>query len=259
MEKELNRKDAATEKADNREYVYVRYENDDDDEMDIYDMIDLGKKGVLILKRYIALLLVFVLVGGVLGYVKAKLTIKQNYTSTALLFVDLDRDNYVSTNDTSESATIRMLANSFSEVVHSDTVIAPVIKKYVPNSNSAPLTDEAIDQEIADLRDNIAIYSPDGTQTVQVSVTYEDADIAKSICEDIVTSGISIMEDASSYTVISIVSPASDAIKEKKESSVSAAFSMAAIFLLIALAIVVVRELAAAYKAHEAAKTSEKK
>ena len=47
MEKEQNHNGTALEKADNREYVYVRYECNDDDEMDIYDIIDLCKKGVL--------------------------------------------------------------------------------------------------------------------------------------------------------------------------------------------------------------------
>lgn len=65
MEKEQNHNGTALEKADNREYVYVRYECNDDDEMDIYDIIDLCKKGVLILKRYIVLLLIFVLAGSV--------------------------------------------------------------------------------------------------------------------------------------------------------------------------------------------------
>ena len=50
MEKEQNHNGTALEKADNREYVYVRYECNDDDEMDIYDIIDLCKRGVLILK-----------------------------------------------------------------------------------------------------------------------------------------------------------------------------------------------------------------
>ena len=59
MAEEMNRKDAAQEKLTDRNYVYVRYENDDDDEMDIYDIITLCKKGLLIAKRYIALLLVF--------------------------------------------------------------------------------------------------------------------------------------------------------------------------------------------------------
>ena len=41
MAEEMNRKDAAQEKLTDRNYVYVRYENDDDDEMDIYDIITL--------------------------------------------------------------------------------------------------------------------------------------------------------------------------------------------------------------------------
>ena len=45
MEKEQNHNGTALEKADNREYVYVRYECNDDDEMDIYDIIDLCSKG----------------------------------------------------------------------------------------------------------------------------------------------------------------------------------------------------------------------
>ena len=64
MAEEMNRKDAAQEKLTDRNYVYVRYENDDDD-----DIITLCKKGLLIAKRYIALLLVFFVLGGVVGSV----------------------------------------------------------------------------------------------------------------------------------------------------------------------------------------------
>ena len=94
MAEEMNRKDAAQEKLTDRNYVYVRYENDDDDEMDIYDIITLCKKGLLIAKRYIALLLVFFVLGGVVGFVKAKVFKEEKYTSTALLFVEQAHETY---------------------------------------------------------------------------------------------------------------------------------------------------------------------
>ena len=124
MAEEMNRKDAAQEKLTDRNYVYVRYENDDDDEMDIYDIITLCKKGLLIAKRYIALLLVFFVLGGVVGFVKAKVFKEEKYTSTALLFVDLNRDVIDTSNDMNESSKISMLANSFSQIVSSDSVRA---------------------------------------------------------------------------------------------------------------------------------------
>ena len=129
MAEEMNRKDAAQEKLTDRNYVYVRYENDDDDEMDIYDIITLCKKGLLIAKRYIALLLVFFVLGGVVGFVKAKVFKEEKYTSTALLFVDLNRDVIDTSNDMDESSKISMLANSFSQIVSSDSVIAPIAKQ----------------------------------------------------------------------------------------------------------------------------------
>ena len=134
MAEEMNRKDAAQEKLTDRNYVYVRYENDDDDEMDIYDIITLCKKGLLIAKRYIALLLVFFVLGGVVGFVKAKVFKEEKYTSTALLFVDLNRDVIDTSNDMNESSKISMLANSFSQIVSSDSVIAPIAKQYALDS-----------------------------------------------------------------------------------------------------------------------------
>ena len=91
--------------------------------MDIYDVVDLCKKGVSILKRYIVLLLIFVLAGSVLGYLKAKHDASETYTSSALLFVDLDREQYSSSNDIYDASTLSMLAKSFSQIVNSDSII----------------------------------------------------------------------------------------------------------------------------------------
>lgn len=243
MAEEMNRKDAAQEKLTDRNYVYVRYENDDDDEMDIYDIITLCKKGLLIAKRYIALLLVFFVLGGVVGFVKAKVFKEEKYTSTALLFVDLNRDVIDTSNDMNESSKISMLANSFSQIVSSDSVIAPIAKQY------------ALDSE------NITVTVPSDTQTINVSVTDDDAERCQSICETIVDTGIKAMDSATNYATISIVSPASEGKKEKSEAAGAAAsaLTMAAIFLVVAILIVAVRELGIAYKAHEAAKQEEEK
>ena len=140
------------EKADNREYVYVRYEGNGDDEMDIYDIIELCKKGALILKRYIVLLLIFVLAGSVLGCLKAKHDASEAYTSSALLFVDLNREQY-------ETSTLSMLAKSFSQIVNSDSIMTPVSNKFSVS--------------------NVDVTVPDGTQTIQVTVTADNASDAK--------------------------------------------------------------------------------
>ena len=229
MEKEQNHNGTALEKADNREYVYVRYECNDDDEMDIYDIIDLCKKGVLILKRYIVLLLIFVLAGSVLGYLKANHDASEAYTSSALLFVDLNREQY-------ETSTLSMLAKSFSQIVNSDSIMTPVSDKFAVS--------------------NVDVTVPDGTQTIRVTVTADNASDAKEGCASLVNAGIDAVTSATNYATITVVSPASEAAQSSMEDTAKDTAMAAVIFLLVALAIVTVRELAFAYKAHEAAKAN---
>lgn len=217
------------EKADNREYVYVRYECNDDDEMDIYDIIDLCKKGVLILKRYIVLLLIFVLAGSVLGCLKAKHDASEAYTSSALLFVDLNREQY-------ETSTLSMLAKSFSQIVNSDSIMTPVSNKFSVS--------------------NVDVTVPDGTQTIQVTVTADNASDAKEGCASLVNAGIDAVTSATNYATITVVSPASEAAQSSMEDTAKDTAITAVIFLLVALAIVTVRELAFAYRAHETAKAN---
>ena len=217
------------EKADNREYVYVRYEGNGDDEMDIYDIIDLCKKGALILKRYIVLLLIFVLAGSVLGCLKAKHDASEAYTSSALLFVDLNREQY-------ETSTLSMLAKSFSQIVNSDSIMTPVSNKFSVS--------------------NVDVTVPDGTQTIQVTVTADNASDAKEGCASLVNAGIDAVTSATNYATITVVSPASEAAQSSMEDTAKDTAITAVIFLLVALAIVTVRELAFAYRAHETAKAN---
>lgn len=236
MEKELNHSGTALEKASNREYVYVRYESDDDDEMDIYDIVDLCKKGVSILKRYIVLLLIFVLAGSVLGYLKAKHDASETYTSSALLFVDLDREQYSSSNDIYDASTLSMLAKSFSQIVNSDSIMTPVSDKFAVS--------------------NVDVTVPDGTQTIQVAVTADNASDAKEGCASLVNAGIDAVTSATNYATITVVSPASEAVQSSMEDTAKDTATAAVIFLLVALAIVAVRELTFAYRAHETAKAN---
>ena len=236
MEKELNRNGTALEEANNREYVYVRYESDDDDEIDIYDIVDFCKKGVSILKRYIVLLLIFVLAGCVLGYLKAKHDASETYTSSALLFVDLDREQYSSSNDIYDASTLSMLAKSFSQIVNSDSIMTPVSDKFAVS--------------------NVDVTVPDGTQTIQVAVTADNASDAKEGCASLVNAGIDAVTSATNYATITVVSPASEATQSSVEDTAKDTAMTAVVFLLVALAIVAVRELTFAYRAHETAKAN---
>lgn len=236
MEKEPNRNGTALEEANNREYVYVRYESDDDDEMDIYDIVDFCKKGVLILKRYIVLLLIFVLAGSVLGYLKAKHDASETYTSSALLFVDLDREQYSSSNDIYDASTLSMLAKSFSQIVNSDSIMTPVSDKFAVS--------------------NVDVTVPDGTQTIQVAVTADNASDAKEGCASLVNAGIDAVTSATNYATITVVSPASEATQSSVEDTAKDTAMTAVVFLLVALAIVAVREFTFAYRAHETAKAN---
>lgn len=236
MEKEPNRNGTALEEANNREYVYVRYESDDDDEIDIYDVVDLCKKGVSILKRYIVLLLIFVLAGSVLGYLKAKHDASETYTSSALLFVDLDREQYSNSNDIYDASTLSMLAKSFSQIVNSDSIMTPVSDKFAVS--------------------NVDVTVPDGTQTIQVAVTADNASDAKEGCASLVNAGIDAVTSATNYATITVVSPASEATQSSVEDTAKDTAMTAVVFLLVALAIVTIRELTFAYRAHEAAKAN---
>lgn len=236
MEKELNRNGTALEEANNREYVYVRYESDDDDEIDIYDIVDFCKKGVLILKRYIVLLLIFVLAGSVLGYLKAKHDASETYTSSALLFVDLDREQYSSSNDIYDASILSMLAKSFSQIVNSDSIMTPISDKFAVS--------------------NVDVTVPDGTQTIRVTVTADNASDAKEGCASLVNAGIDAVTSATNYATITVVSPASEATQSSMEDTAKDTAMTAVVFLLVALAIVAVRELTFAYKAHETAKAN---
>ena len=236
MEKELNRNGTALEEANNREYVYVRYEPDDDDEIDIYDIVDFCKKGVSILKRYIVLLLIFVLAGSVLGYLKAKHDASETYTSSALLFVDLDREQYSSSNDIYDASTLSMLAKSFSQIVNSDSIMTPISDKFAVS--------------------NVDVTVPDGTQTIQVAVTADNASDAKEGCASLVNAGIDAVTSATNYATITVVSPASEATQSSVEDTAKDTAMTAVVFLLVALAIVAVRELTFAYRAHETAKAN---
>ena len=247
MAQELENKNTLRETADDRQLVYVRYEDDGDEELDIFDIITLCKKGLLILKKYIALLLVFLVIGGVLGFVKSKQSVVKTYTSDTVLFVDLNRED-TEADATNESARISMLVNSFAEIVQSDAVLSPIAQKYSMEGS---------------LRDCISVKTPANTQILLVSVTdtssLGEENRAKSICEDIINAGIASMDSVADYATIKVISPATETRQEINGGSSKSALSMAAIFLVVALVIVIVRELGLAYKAHEAAAKSDKK
>ena len=142
------------------------------------------------------------------------------------------------------------------------SVIAPIAKQYALDSEDIDVENEdAVNTKVDNLRENITVTVPSDTQTINVSVTDDDAERCQSICETIVDTGIKAMDSATNYATISIVSPASEGKKEKSEAAGAAAsaLTMAAIFLVVAILIVAVRELGIAYKAHEAAKQEEEK
>ena len=68
--------------------------------------------------------------------------------------------------------------------------------------------------------------------------------------------GIDAVTSATNYATITVVSPASEAAQSSMEDTAKDTAITAVIFLLVALAIVIVRELAFAYRAHETAKAN---
>lgn len=158
-----------------------------------------------------------------LGYLKAKHDASETYTSSALLFVDLDREQYSSSNDIYDASTLSMLAKSFSQIVNSDSIMTPVSDKFAVS--------------------NVDVTVPDGTQTIQVAVTADNASDAKEGCASLVNAGIDAVTSATNYATITVVSPASEATQSSVEDTAKDTAMTAVVFLLVALAIVAVREL----------------
>lgn len=131
----------------------------------------------------------------------------------------------------------------------SDAVIAPLAEQYADEN-------ETIADKMTDLEKNISVYVPGGSQTVCVSVTDEDPLAAQEICNAIVDAGINALNNSTSSATISVVFPSSKALEvaDSESSAISSIGKMAAIFLVLALMIILIRELAMAYKAHNAAK-----
>lgn len=131
----------------------------------------------------------------------------------------------------------------------SDAVIAPLAEQYADEN-------ETVADKMTDLEKNISVYVPGGSQTVCVSVTDEDPLAAQEICNAIVDAGINALNNSTSSATISVVFPSSEALEvaDSESSAISSIGKMAAIFLVLALMIILIRELAMAYKAHNAAK-----
>lgn len=131
----------------------------------------------------------------------------------------------------------------------SDAVIAPLAEQYADEN-------ETIADKMTDLEKNISVYVPGGSQTVCVSVTDEDPLAAQEICNAIADAGINALNNSTSSATISVVFPSSEALEvaDSESSAISSIGKMAAIFLVLALMIILIRELAMAYKAHNAAK-----
>lgn len=131
----------------------------------------------------------------------------------------------------------------------SDAVIAPLAEQYADEN-------ETIADKMTDLEKNISVYVPGGSQTICVSVTDEDPLAAQEICNAIVDAGINALNNSTSSATISVVFPSSEALEvaDSESSAISSIGKMAAIFLVLALMIILIRELAMAYKAHNAAK-----
>lgn len=131
----------------------------------------------------------------------------------------------------------------------SDAVIAPLAEQYADEN-------ETVADKMTNLEKNTSVYVPGGSQTVCVSVTDEEPLAAQEICNAIVDAGINALNNSTSSATISVVFPSSEALEvaDSESSAISSIGKMAAIFLVLALMIILIRELAMAYKAHNAAK-----
>lgn len=131
----------------------------------------------------------------------------------------------------------------------SDAVIAPLAEQYADEN-------ETVADKMTNLEKNTSVYVPGGSQTVCVSVTDEEPLAAQEICNAILDAGINALNNSTSSATISVVFPSSEALEvaDSESSAISSIGKMAAIFLVLALMIILIRELAMAYKAHNAAK-----
>ena len=129
-----------------------------------------------------------------------------------------------------------MLAKSFSQIVNSDSIMTPVSDKFAVS--------------------NVDVIVPDGTQTIRVTVTADNASDAKEGCASLVNAGIDAVTSATNYATITVVSPASEAVQSSMEDTAKDTAMTAVVFLLVALAIVTIRELTFAHRAHEVTKAN---
>ena len=192
-----------------------------------------------LLKRYWALLFISAVVCAVIGYFGTKFLMVPQYEASVNMIVNTRTDNTTTvSNDNINSA--KSLVDTYAIIVKGNTVLNDVI-------DNLGLTVDGERMKYKDLYDKVTVSAIDSTQVMKITVTDPDPLIAVRIVKEISTvSPNEIVEavEAGSCKVISQVEATEEPVSPSKAKNTAIA---AMIGLIVAVAIIVIRDLVSNY------------
>ena len=199
------------------------------------DLLEILK----LLKRYWYLLFVSAVVCAVIGYFGTKFLMVPQYEASVNMIVNTRTDNTTTvSNDNINSA--KSLVDTYAIIVKGNTVLNDVI-------DNLGLTVDGERMKYKDLYDKVTVSAIDSTQVMKITVTDPDPLIAVRIVKEISTvSPNEIVEavEAGSCKVISQVEATEEPVSPSKAKNTAIA---AMIGLIVAVAIIVIRDLVSNY------------
>ncbi len=199
------------------------------------DLLEILK----LLKRYWYLLFISAVVCAVIGYFGTKFLMVPQYEASVNMIVNTRTDNTTTvSNDNINSA--KSLVDTYAIIVKGNTVLNDVI-------DNLGLTVDGERMKYKDLYDKVTVSAIDSTQVMKITVTDPDPLIAVRIVKEISTvSPNEIVEavEAGSCKVISQVEATEEPVSPSKAKNTAIA---AMIGLIVAVAIIVIRDLVSNY------------
>ena len=199
------------------------------------DLLEILK----LLKRYWYLLFISAVVCAVIGYFGTKFLMVPQYEASVNMIVNTRTDNTTTvSNDNINSA--KSLVDTYAIIVKGNTVLNDVI-------DNLGLTVDGERMKYKDLYDKVTVSAIDSTQVMKITVIDPDPLIAVRIVKEISTvSPNEIVEavEAGSCKVISQVEATEEPVSPSKAKNTAIA---AMIGLIVAVAIIVIRDLVSNY------------
>lgn len=160
------------------------YQEDDEIEIDIIGIL-------LVLKKKWLLIVLITVLGAVAGGVYSKTSSSVTYESTAKIGVLLDEKTLAATNNT--EITNQLLSNYQSVIASHDTLESVIAKL-------------GLQETIAQLEGQLTTEIISNTNTIAVSIIYEDATLAKQIVDEIVIVSTQYMKDLMETDSVQMIS-----------------------------------------------------